>query len=139
MRLKQRIYAMLLVVVYMTSTLLSSLSMLSCDHNHHHDHIHHHHTSCSCRGLTIAEECCNHSHGVADDTHTQYIVSELRSDSRTAQLITLLLTPAIVPVMSGEFSPVQCSILECDFGDIFAPLRAAFIPRETLRAPPALV
>lgn len=135
MSLRRKIYAFVMVAVYTVATLLSSLSLLTCDHHHHH-----HHSCksecCSHVGVTIAKECCDHHHPILGDNHTDFI--ESRNDSRTASALALMLAPIITTSIGEELSPhafAQYERLE---------LRDIGIPSDTysrsvgLRAPPTL-
>ena len=124
-----------MVAVYTVATLLSSLSLLTCDHHHHH-----HHSCksecCAHLGVTIAKECCDHHHPILGDNHTDFI--ESRNDSRTASVLSLLLTPTIITSVSEELSLYSYAQYER-----FA-LRDIGTPKDShshglsLRAPPAL-
>lgn len=135
MALRRKIYAFLLVAVYTVATLLSSLSLLTCDQHHHH----HHGCQSECcahLGLTIAKDCCDHHHPILGDNHTDFI--ESRNDSRTAVVLSLLFTPAVTISIGEELSLYSYAqyerLLLFDIG----------IPSDThshtfgLRAPPAL-
>lgn len=142
MKLRAKIYAFVMVAIYVVATALSSASLLLCDHHSHHAHHIHHHShhdhSCSCHGVTLGNDCCNHHHPVLGDNHTDYIAAAQRSDSRAAQTVALMLSPAVVPNLIGELhAPETLSVAIC-YGDESEPLRAASTTCATLRAPPAL-
>lgn len=132
---RRKIYAFLMVVVYTVATLLSSLSLLTCDHHHHH-----HHSCksecCAHLGVTIAKDCCDHHHPILGDNHTDFI--ESRNDSRTAAALSLLTAPAVLTSVSEELSLYSYAQYER-----FA-LRDIDTPSDShsrglsLRAPPAL-
>ena len=133
---RRRVYAFVMVAIYTIATLLSSLSLLTCDHHHHH----HHHSCksecCAHLGVSIAKDCCDHHHPILGDNHTDFI--ESRTDSRTASALSLLLAPVVVDAIGEElslYSYAEHEILELrDIGtpsDLFSRVRS-------LRAPPAL-
>ena len=132
---RRKIYAFLMVAVYTVATLLSSLSLLACDHHHHH------HRSCKSEccahvGTTIAKDCCDHHHPILGDNHTDFI--ESRSDSRTASALSLLTAPAIIASVGEELS-LHCyaQYERFELRDIGAP-RDTYSRGISLRAPPAL-
>lgn len=132
---RRKIYAFLMVAVYTVATLLSSLSLLTCDHHHHH-----HHSCksecCAHTGITIAKDCCDHHHPILGDNHTDFI--ESRSDSRTASALSLLLTPTITTSVSEELSLYSYAQFErFALRDIGIPT-ASHSRGQSLRAPPAL-
>lgn len=142
MKLRERIYAFMMVAIYVVATTLSSASLLLCDHHSHHSHhthhVEHHDHSCSCHGVTISDDCCNHHHPILGDNHTDYIAAAQRSDSRAAQAVVLLLSPAVVPNLVGEIYAPDTEPVAIRYGDEQEPLRAALVSCATLRAPPAL-
>ena len=135
MALRRKIYAFLLVAVYTVATLLSSLSLLTCDQHHHH-----HHSCksecCAHLGLTIAKDCCDHHHPILGDNHTDFI--ESRNDSRTAVALSLLFTPAVTTSIGEELSLYSYAqyerLLLFDIGTPSDTHSQTF----GLRAPPAL-
>ena len=145
MKLRRATYAFVLMAIYLMATVSSSASILLCSHHHHHHHaeehgaLHEEHSAtCSCEGLSFEAECCDHHHALLGENHTDYIASSLRYDSRSAERDLLVLQPAVISVVvSGllEITPVD---IIPPLGDEFWPLVAAFISRESLRAPPAL-
>ena len=134
---RRKIYAFVMVAVYTVATLLSSLSLLTCDQHHHH----HHHkckSECCCAhtGTTIAKECCDHHHPILGDNHTDFI--ESRNDSRTAAALSLLFAPVVVTSVSAELSIYSYAKYErLELCDIGTPTDA-FIRALSLRAPPVL-
>jgi hypothetical protein len=135
MALRRKIYAFLLAAVYTAATLLSSLSLLTCDHHHHHHH------SCKSEccahiGVTIAKDCCDHHHPILGDNHTDFI--ESRNDSRTASALALMLAPVVITAINEELSSYHYAEYER------LPLFDIGTPSDThshtfgLRAPPAL-
>lgn len=137
MKLRQRIYAMLMVVIYITATLLSSLSILTCNHQHHSHEVCTHQESCDCGALSFNHVCCDHHHPVLGDNYTTYLSGQQRGDSRMLTGLFMLL-PAVLPVACGELSPVEGEVL-CQCYDIGTqPLPPEFISCEALRAPPVL-
>ena len=98
---RRKIYAFVMVAVYTVATLLSSLSLLTCDHHHHHHH------SCKSEccahiGVTVAKDCCDHHHPILGDNHTDFI--ESRPDSRIASALSLMLAPLITTSLCEELS-----------------------------------
>lgn len=132
---RRKIYAFVMVAVYTVATLLSSLSLLTCDHHHHHHHICKS-ECCAHIGLTIDKDCCDHHHPILGDNHTDFI--ESRNDSRTASALALLLAPAITPTTNNELSAYHYALFErLVLFDIGTPLKSHTITFG-LRAPPAL-
>lgn len=142
MKTRVKIYAFVMVAIYVVATTLSSASLLLCDHHSHHahhaHHVEHHDSSCSCHGVTLADDCCNHHHPVLGDNHTDYIAAAQRSDSRAAQAVVLMLAPAVVPNLAGELCAPETLPVAIRYGDESEPPRAALLSCATLRAPPAL-
>ena len=131
---RRKIYAFLLVAIYTAATLLSSLSLLTCDHHHHH------HVCksecCTHIGTTIAKDCCDHNHPILGDNHTDFI--ESRSDSRTAAALSLLVAPMVVPSLGEELSLYSYAQHESfELRDIGTP-SDSHSRCFGLRAPPAL-
>ena len=139
--MRRRVYAMMLVAIYIVASALSSFSLLLCDDHHSHaNHKHEHHdVTCVCHGMSYETDCCNHTHPVLGENHTDYIASSQRSDSRLSTdesniLAAYALLAAVVEVVTIPQSPTAT----IDHGDEVVPLSAAFIQREALRGPPAL-
>ena len=132
---RRKIYAFLMVAVYTVATLLSSLSLLTCDHHHHHHH------SCKSEccahiGVTIAKDCCDHHHPILGDNHTDFI--ESRTDSRTAAALSLLVAPIVLTSVDEELSLYSYAQYErLELLDIGTP-SDSYSRRFGLRAPPAL-
>ena len=132
---RRKIYAFLMVAVYTVATLLSSLSLLTCDHHHHHHH------SCKSEccahiGVTIAKDCCDHHHPILGDNHTDFI--ESRTDSRTAVALSLLVAPMVIPSIDEELSLYSFAQYErLELRDIGTP-SDSYSRSFGLRAPPAL-
>ena len=128
-----------MATVYIVATVLSSVSLLLCNHHHAHStHIEHHDCSCSCEGVTITADCCNHHHPVLGDNHTDYIASSQRNDSRASLTAMLLLAPAVMTSID-ELSCPERIVPTIEYGTVAEPLRAAFTSSKGLRAPPVLV
>lgn len=132
---RRKIYAFLMVAVYTVATLLSSLSLLTCDHHHHHHH------SCKSEccahiGVTIAKDCCDHHHPILGDNHTDFI--ESRTDSRTAAALSLLVAPIVLTSVDEELSLYSYAQYErLELRDIGTP-SDSYSRSFGLRAPPAL-
>ena len=144
-RLKM-IYATILAVIYVTASLMSSLSVLSCDHPHHT----HHATEsieCSCGNhhsvvslddnLAFNAKCCDHDHELLSDNHTQFFVEKERDNSAHNISYLHLAFAAIISdaeaygaILSAEEEPYP--------GYESLPLRAAFSRYDSLRAPPVV-
>lgn len=132
---RRKIYAFIMVAVYTVATLLSSLSLLTCDHHHHH-----HHSCksecCAHLGTTIAKDCCDHHHPILGDNHTDFI--ESRSDSRTAAALSLLIAPTIITLVDEELSLYHYAEYErLELRDI-GKLTDSYSRGLSLRAPPVL-
>lgn len=131
----RKVYAFVLVAIYAVATILSSVSLLVCDHHHHH-----HHSCksecCAHLGLSIAKDCCDHHHPILGDNHTDFI--ESRNDSRTAAALSLLFAPAVITSLGEELSLYSYAKHErSELCDIGTPTDA-FIRALSLRAPPVL-
>lgn len=131
----RKVYAFVLVAIYAVATILSSVSLLVCDHHHHH-----HHSCksecCAHLGLSIAKDCCDHHHPILGDNHTDFI--ESRNDSRTAAALSLLFAPAVTTSLGEELSLYSYAMYErLELCDIGTPTDA-FIRALSLRAPPVL-
>ena len=133
---RRKIYAFLMVAIYTAATLLSSLSILTCDHHHHDHHTCKSECCCAHTGTTIAKECCDHHHPILGDNHTDFI--ESRSDSRIAAALSSLFAPVVVTSVSEELSLHSFAKYErYELRDIGTP--SDFYSRSFgLRAPPAL-
>lgn len=131
----KRIYAFVLVAIYTVATVLSSVSLLICDHHHHHHH------SCKSEccahiGVTIAKDCCDHHHPILGDNHTDFI--ESRNDSRTASALSLILAPVVVTSVDEELSLYSYAQYErLELRDIGTP-SDSYSRGVSLRAPPVL-
>ena len=131
----KRVYAFVLVAIYTVATVLSSVSLLICDHHHHHHH------SCKSEccahiGVTIAKDCCDHHHPILGDNHTDFI--ESRNDSRTASALSLLLAPVVVTSVDEELSLYSYAQYErLELRDIGTP-SDSYSRGVSLRAPPVL-
>ena len=136
---RRTIYAFLMVAVYTVATLLSSVSILACEHHHHLHHEQHHCCKSECcahSSTTIANDCCNHHHPILGDNHTDFIVS--RNDTRSALALSLLFSPALVTSLSEELSIYSYAQYErLELRDIGIPSDSR-VSGESLRAPPAL-
>ena len=148
-RLKM-VYATILAVIYVTASLMSSLSVLSCDHPHH-THHEAEHKECSCphhtdhhhdyvaqhNAETFSAECCDHDHELLDDNHIQFFVEKERDNSAQNISYLHLAFAAIISdveaygaILSAEEEPYP--------GYESSPLRAAFSRYDSLRAPPVV-
>ncbi|MBO5890911.1 MAG: hypothetical protein J6Q28_05755 [Alistipes sp.] len=131
----RRAYAFVLVAIYAVATILSSVSLLVCDHHHHHHH------SCKSKccahlGVTIAKDCCDHHHPILGDNHTDFI--ESRNDSRTAAALSLLFAPVVTTSVGEELSLSSYAKYErLELRDIGTP-SDSYRRGLSLRAPPAL-
>lgn len=132
----RRVYASILVAIYVVATALSSLSLLLCDHHHHHPHYHYcdkHHTEHS-----IGKDCCDHHHPILGDNHTDYIDSSHRNGSRSALVASLLFAPAVMSTTMEELSHNLIALRSVEWAErISSPLEAHCLP-SGLRAPPVL-
>ncbi len=130
---RRKIYAFLMVAVYTVATLLSSLSLLTCDHHHHHHH------SCKsecCSHIGVTKDCCDHHHPILGDNHTDFI--ESRTDSRTAAALSLLVAPIVLTSVDEELSLYSYAQYErLELLDIGTP-SDSYSRSFGLRAPPAL-
>jgi|GEM_PF-2559839 len=139
MQSMRKIYALLMVAIYIAASAMSSISLLLCEH-HHCNHTHsHHEPTCVCQGISLEEDCCNHIHPVLGDNHTEYIASSQRNESRIIDQSDILssyaLLSASVEVVTIHTEPTAI----IDYGDEATPLRVAHLSTQGLRAPPALV
>ena len=131
----RKVYAFVLVAIYAVATILSSVSLLVCDHHHHH-----HHSCksecCAHLGLSIAKDCCDHHHPILGDNHTDFI--ESRNDSRTAAAMSLLFAPVVVTSVSAELSIYSYAKYErLELLNIGTP-SDSYSRGPSLRAPPVL-
>ena len=125
-------------MVYIIATVLSSASLLLCDHHHAPSyHTEHHACACGCEDVTLTADCCNHHHPILGDNHTDYIDSSQRNDSRTSLASLLMLAPVVMPSVE-EISCPESTLRTMYYGGDDEPLMAAFISCRSLRAPPAL-
>ena len=149
-RLKM-IYAVMLAVIYVAATALSSLAVLTCDHPHHihiydvvahcdcteghHHHYHCHHEDHS-TSHAFGKECCDHTHTLLGEHHTQIIVEKQRGDDAVPMLYALN-TPALIAenIYTNPYIPVRVGSYH---GYEQVPLEAAFSRYDSLRAPPQL-
>ncbi|MBO5902223.1 MAG: hypothetical protein J6Q36_07400 [Alistipes sp.] len=132
------IFAMLLVAIYSIATISSSAAILFCEHPHHHHHSESHDHECECDGLRFVAECCDHHHSLLGENHTDYITTEQRHDSRSANIFTLLLQPHVATIVSESLQAPLPSDEELRYGDECEPLRAALTKHTSLRAPPVV-
>ena len=146
-RLKM-IYAVMLAVIYVAATTLSSLAVLTCDHPHHthitnevtHCHCagghHHHHHDDHNSSLALGKECCDHSHTLLGENHTQIIVEKQRGDDAMPMLYSLIM-PAVIAegIALDPYIPVRVEPYR-SYEQL--PLEAAFSRYDSLRAPPQL-
>ena len=143
MRTRGKLYAFIMVAIYVTATVLSSVSLLMCDEHHHHHHAEH--SSCACHsaqccygGATLNNDCCDHHHPILGDNHTDYIASSYRSDdARASQALALMLAPVVATILAGEIAMPEDDSLVI-YGYEAVPLRAVEASTAALRAPPVL-
>ena len=138
--LRRHIFAFVLVAIYLSATVLSSLSLLVCDQHHVHHHVECAHTAevCDCHMVgVIAQDCCSHHHPVLGDNHTDFIVNSSRSDSRMMEAMTLTLT-AILAESLHLTAPVEECRTPQKHLDEPTPPRVALVACEALRAPPVV-
>ena len=129
----RRVYASVLVAIYIVATTLSALSLLLCDHHHHHHYCDKHHTEHS-----IGKDCCDHIHPILGDNHTDYIDSSHRNNSRSAIASSLLFAPAVMPTAIEELSHNLIALRSINWIErVSSPLEADYLP-SGLRAPPVL-
>lgn len=144
MRTRSKIYAFIMVAVYVAATVLSSVSLLLCDEHHHHHHAEH--ASCDCHSAqcghnvaTLSSDCCDHHHPILGDNHTDYIASSHRSDdARASQALALMLAPVVIGIVADEVATLEAYPLVTTHGDKAVPLKAAEASTTALRAPPVL-
>jgi hypothetical protein len=131
----RKVYAFVLVAIYAVATILSSVSLLVCDHHHHHHH------SCKSEccahiGVTIAKDCCDHHHPILGDNHTDFI--ESRNDSRIASALSLMLAPLVTTTPDEELSLYRYAQYERLLLYDIGVLSDTHSPTIGLRAPPIL-
>ena len=137
---RRALYSFVMVTIYVVATMLSSLSLLLCEHHHpHHHHTECHHEGCNCENeVTIGPDCCDHHHPILGDNHTDYIDSSHRSDSRASHAVALMLLPMVVDNISGEQAlEIYASTLQRSDLDFALP-DVAYLSSVGLRAPPML-
>lgn len=137
---RRKVYAFVLVAIYVVATLLSSISLLTCDHHHHHHHICKSECCCACEGDVISQDCCDHEHPILGDNHTDFISSLHRSDSRVSASMawSWILAPAVVPAIVGEQPYVVTHIVERVESPDTWVLQTPYVAGLSLRAPPVL-
>ena len=129
-------FAVLLVAIYSVATISSSAAILLCEHPHHHHESHSH--ECECDGVRFVAECCDHQHSLLGENHTDYITSEQRHDSRSANVAMLMLQPHVATGVDESLQTLSPGDKELRYGDECEPLRAALLKHESLRAPPVV-
>ena len=154
----RRIVAFMLAVIYITASLFSSLSILLCDH-HHHYHAHHtavdllsDHTACDCghhhdnhdhniptdEAESVITSLCDHHHTMLGERDAATVANKRSIDDNLLLRTSLLYASYAVSTPIYETESLYYIDLHRIYGDEAEPLRAAFISRESLRAPPAL-
>jgi hypothetical protein len=136
------IYAVVLAVIYITATSLSSISLLTCQHDHHSHPEHHHdscHHSCHCDHEALGTICCDHDHPILGEHHTDYVVNNQRHDSSSSLALIMLLSPRLITEQTNYEAWLESPIKSQYVGYEAAPLMAAPHQTEALRAPPTLV
>ena len=140
MERRRALYSFVMVTIYIVASMLSSLSLLVCDHHHPHNHsVECHAKGCNCGAeVTISADCCNHHHPVLGDNHTDFIDSSTRHNSRVSQALALMIAPVVVDNITGEqttcFEELVSTRVETDRG-LPTPI---YISSVGLRAPPYL-
>lgn len=138
---RRALYSFLMVTIYVVASMLSSLSLIFCDHHHphHHHHVECHAEGCSCGSeVTLSADCCDHHHPILGDNHTDYIDSSLRNGSRASHAIALIMAPAIVDNITSEQS-LHSYKLFVHQGNIQEMLPdVVYLSSVGLRAPPRL-
>ena len=146
MKRTKMIYAVVMAVIYVAATLASSLAVLTCDHPHHahaNDASHiccvegHQHSDCSCNRTSLAKECCDHSHSLLGENHTDFIVEKQRGDDAMPLVYALDIAEALV-AEGASTNPILPVRIEPYHGYEQLPLQAAFSRYDSLRAPPSL-
>ena len=146
MKRTKMIYAVVMAVIYVAATLASSLAVLTCDHPHHahaNDASHiccvegHQHSDCSCNRTSLAKECCDHSHSLLGENHTDFIVEKQRGDDAMPLVYALDIAEALV-ADGASTNPILPVRIEPYHGYEQLPLQAAFSRYDSLRAPPSL-
>ena len=140
---RRSLYAFVMAAIYVAATLLSSLSLILCDHHHHH---HHHHYNvaceskcecCSYAGDVIGNDCCDHHHPILGDNHTDYIDSSHRC-LRSSQAIALMLASVVIETVDGEQSLYEYTLFERTRASKIALPQSPHLLAAGLRAPPCL-
>ena len=141
------IYATILAAIYIAASLISSLSVLCCDHPHHSHHAtesvecscgNHHHVVVADNNLfAFNGECCDHNHELLSDNHTQ-IIPDNERDNSASNISYLLLACVAVADDAGAYKALLSATENHYRGDESLPLRAAFSRYDSLRAPPVL-
>ena len=146
MKRTKMIYAVVMAVIYVAATLASSLAVLTCDHPHH-THANdasriccvqgHQHSDCACNHLSLDTECCDHSHSLLGENHTDFIVEKQRGDDAMPLVYALDIAEALIAdsASTNHILPVR---IEPYQGYEQLPLQAAFSRYDSLRAPPSL-
>lgn len=138
--LRRHIFAFVLVAIYLSATVLSSLSLLVCDQHHVHHHVECAHTAeeCDCHLVgVIAQDCCSHHHPILGENHTDFVVNKNRSDSRVLTPTTLTLTAIVVESLQS-LAPIEEHLTSHKHLDESTPPRVALVACEALRAPPVV-
>lgn len=134
---------MVLAVIYVTATVMSSLSVFACDH----DHLHHtfteercstSHCHCCSHSTNDSGEAytCDHHHDLLSDNLTEYVTSSERSTLRSDDISAHITDYATVEAASVDLSAATIDITARTGGYEVAPPRAAVITHDSLRAPP---
>ena len=140
------IYATILAAIYVAASLMSSLSVLCCDHPHHTHHVtesvecscgNHHSVVSSDDIHAFNEECCDHEHVLLSDIHTQ-IIPDNERDSSALNISNILLASVAIIDITGNDNTLLLATEEFSRGDEALPLRAAFSRYDSLRAPPVV-
>lgn len=130
----------MLAVVYISASLVSSLSVLTCDGHHSHAaELCSHDEHCGCDAPAFSEDCCCHHHLTLEEIQNHYAADMQRSnDSRYVVLQLLSLNAALIPSTDSGLADCHVIYLPRSGGDEDAPLQTAFISTRALRAPPVL-
>ena len=145
MNTKKMAYTLSMVVIYVTATMLSSLSILLCDHEHHDHDSSHHNEHCCCHCTTtdehiahLSDGCCDHHHTTLGERITQYVVSEKRNNLQDDATLFLAYAPLCIFEELNSVPKPCVAAHPILHGDEAEPLRAAYTSPRSLRAPPAL-
>ncbi|MBO5672623.1 MAG: hypothetical protein J6R81_05570 [Alistipes sp.] len=140
LELRRSIFALLLAVVYITASLFSSLSVITCDGHHCHTvELCSHDESCGCGEPAFEQDCCCHDHSTLEEAQGYCAVDvQQRGDTRYAVLQLLNLVSDAIPTISSGISDCFVAYLPRSGGDEAAPLQTAYISSRALRAPPVL-